>query len=90
MSATSPQIRMDDGLLDLVAIPDLDLSTLVSLAANLTSPGPADPRLEHWQVRRVTIDSDPVQPVLLDGEDLGDTPVTVEVVPRAMNILVPA
>lgn len=43
-----------------------------------------------WQVRRVTIDCDPPQPVLLDGEPLGDTPVTVEVVPQALKVLVPA
>lgn len=86
----SPQIRMDDGLLDLVAIPHLDVPTLLSLAATLVAPGTIQPRLQHWQVRRVTIDSDPAQLVLIDGEELGHTPVTVEVVPQALSILVPA
>ena len=87
----APHIRVDDGLLDLVALPDLNLPTLVSLATSLVSSDAEEeqPGFAHWQVRRVTIEADPPQPVLLDGEPLGDTPVSVEIVPQALRVLVP-
>lgn len=41
-------------------------------------------------VRRATIRTDPPQRVMIDGEDVGETPVTIECVPRSLRVLVPA
>jgi diacylglycerol kinase family enzyme len=86
----APEIRIDDGMLDLLAIRDVDLEALSSLAASIAALPPGAAELDHWQARQITIDSDPVQPVVADGEDLGQTPVTVEVVPEAIGVIVPA
>lgn len=83
-------IRFDDGVFD-VAI--LDASSL---------PGAA--RLVWWmfvrrphyvpgitflRASRVTLTADPPFPVQADGEAAGETPMTVEVLPAALNVLAP-
>lgn len=80
---------VSDGLLDVIVVGEADLSTLVSVAgsvANVKSVG----KLPHWQVRKVSVTADPPQPVTGDGELWGPTPLTCEVIPGAVNILVPA
>jgi diacylglycerol kinase (ATP) len=84
------EIRVDDGKLDLLAIRDFDLQALSSLAASIASLPPEAADLNHWQARQITIDCDPVQPVVADGEDIGKTPVTMEAVPEAIPVIVPA
>lgn len=86
----APDIRIDDGMLDVLAIRDFDLGALSSLAASIAALPPEATELNHWQAREITIDSDPVQPVVADGEDIGETPVTVEAVPQAVPVIVPA
>jgi len=85
----APEIRIDDGMLDMLAIRDVDLESLSSLAASIAALPPEATELNHWQARQITIDSDPVQPVVADGEDIGETPVTVEAVPQAVSVIVP-
>jgi len=43
----------------------------------------------HARGREVRVQTDPVQPVQLDGEPGGDTPFTATVIPGAIRILVP-
>ncbi|MCL7453052.1 MAG: diacylglycerol kinase family lipid kinase [Anaerolineae bacterium] len=83
------KIRIDDGMLDLLAVQDLNLEALSSLAASIADLPSEATDLNHWQARRITIDCDPAQPVVADGEDVGTTPVTVEVVPQAIPVIVP-
>ena len=40
--------------------------------------------------REIRVETDPVQPVQLDGEPGGETPFTASVVPGAIRIMVPA
>jgi diacylglycerol kinase family enzyme len=44
----------------------------------------------YAQGREVRVESEPVQPVQLDGEPGGETPFTATVVPGAVRILTPA
>ncbi len=70
------QISVSDGVLD-VLIGKID-------------PGQAElVQIERYSGSRITIDADPTQPVQGDGELWGETPVTVEVVPAAVGVLVP-
>lgn len=84
------EIRVDDGKLDLLAIRNFDLQALSSLAASIAALPPEAADLNHWQAHQITIDSDPVQPVVADGEDVGETPVTMEAIPEAIAVIVPA
>ena len=42
---------------------------------------------QHWQGREITVRGQ--RSVVLDGEDFGDAPIAVTVVPQAVRILVP-
>jgi YegS/Rv2252/BmrU family lipid kinase len=85
----SSRINISDGLLDLVAVRNLDLEALSSLAASIADFTPQPENLGHWQAQRITIEANPDQPVVADGEDAGQTPITVDVLPEAIRILVP-
>jgi diacylglycerol kinase family enzyme len=44
----------------------------------------------HWSATEsIVIDSDPLADVEGDGEPLGETPVEIEVVPNAAQVIVP-
>ena len=83
-------ISVSDGLLDVILIRKADVASLGELMGSVT--GWTDPAnlLPHWQVRKVSIAADPPQRVTADGEVLGDTPVDIKVLPRAIRIIVPA
>jgi diacylglycerol kinase (ATP) len=85
----SPKIDISDGLLDVVVITRSDLPSLVALVASVVAGGPETPVLQHWQVRDVLVEADPIQSVQVDGEMLAETPVSIQVLPQAVQILVP-
>jgi diacylglycerol kinase family enzyme len=43
----------------------------------------------HWQAREITIDSDPSQSVIGDGELWGETPISIKVLPQAVKFVTP-
>ena len=45
---------------------------------------------DHWQARQIRMESNPIRTVIIDGEVIGETPCNIEVVPEAVNVLVPA
>ena len=82
-------ISVSDGLLDVILIRKADVASLGELVGSMT--GLADPAnlLPHWQVRKVSITTDPPQKVTADGEVLGDTPVEISILPGAIRVIVP-
>ena len=85
----SPGTSIDDGLLDVLAVRSLDLASLSSVVASIVAATPDQASLGHWQAREIRIESDPPEPVVLDGEECGETPVELRVVPGALAVLVP-
>jgi len=110
----APPVFIDDGLLDVLVLRDVDIGTIISMAAQLLQREDLDaghgaksrapqkgPRvvegrlrameraLKHWQVRRVSLVSDPPQAVQLDGQTREPGPVHAEVLPAAISVLVP-
>jgi len=85
----SPQIFIDDGLLDVFVIRRPDLTELMALAATVAGSPAPEMTLPHWKVRQVKIEADPPQAFEADGEDLGRTPVEVSVIPKALQVIVP-
>ena len=81
------KISVSDGLLDVILIEGERLVAFLSLAAN--AAGISEP-LNHWQVREVTVIADPPQTIEIDGEVIHPTPLTVTVVPQAVQVIVPA
>ena len=66
-------IRIDDGLLDVLIVGVKREKRVI----------------QHWQARQVVIEADPPQPVQVDGEMAGDTPVSAGIMPGALKVLVP-
>ncbi len=87
----APEAQIDDGLLDVVLIEDLSTFEVLALLPRLIFSGePRRSRVRRWRARRVRLTTR--KPTLFhgDGEILGPTPVEIEVVPRAVQVLAPA
>ncbi len=80
---------IDDGLLDCFVIDPHHRSTFTAAAERFLNVGGAKAMRYYRQARAVTLAAEPDQPVWTDGEYVGRTPVTVDVVPRALTIVVP-
>ena len=58
----------NDGLLDVLFFADLSkLDLLGYVFQGVGTGGPEDPRIQHYRVRRVEIDTHPAMPVMADG-----------------------
>jgi YegS/Rv2252/BmrU family lipid kinase len=88
-----PGIAPDDGLLDVIVMRANNFSQSVRAVWELLRVAPSalgeGAYVGHARGREVRVETDPVQPVQLDGEPGGDTPFTASVIPGAIRILVP-
>jgi diacylglycerol kinase (ATP) len=82
------QIKVDDGLLDVLLL-SANLESVLSLGSFVLELDNEWSRLYHRQVKEITIVAVPPQPLWLDGEHYGETPATIEVVPGAIQVVVP-
>lgn len=88
--AISPEVAIDDGMLDVFIIQRADINELASLAATMVgATSPTVSTLAHWKCRTLRVEADPPQDVEADGEALGRTPVELSVLPKAINVIVP-
>jgi diacylglycerol kinase family enzyme len=81
-------INVSDGLLDVILVRDAGFRSWVAMGASLIDATPNPNSFSHWQARQIVIDAEPSQPVQIDGEMAGRTPVSIEVVPQAVRVLV--
>jgi len=80
---------IDDGLLDVVIIKTMTKPDLVRTYPKLFTGGHTKhPQYEHHLVRCVTVAA-PGIVAYADGERIGALPLTVEVAPLALKVLVP-
>jgi YegS/Rv2252/BmrU family lipid kinase len=85
-----PQARLDDGLLDVFVFKGLGFSyALRHLLTMLSRRCLQDPQIVHRQARYVKIQTDQPVPVQVDGDPIDITPATLQVIPRALRVLVP-
>jgi diacylglycerol kinase (ATP) len=86
----APQARLDDGFLDIFVFKGLGFQYVVRhLVRILSQRYLDDPEIVRRQARRVEIRTEETLSVQADGDPIGTTPVTVEVVPRALRIIAP-
>ncbi len=84
----TPDVDPSDGLLD-VLILDTNFESLLAVVGGALHVG--NPSLsQHWKGREIRVAGDESQVVTLDGEEHGCTPMTVSVIPHAVEVLVPA
>jgi YegS/Rv2252/BmrU family lipid kinase len=81
-------ISVSDGLLDVLLLGSKGLVNMItSGTSGQTDKG--EVVIEHWQARQIRIEVDPPQPVQVDGEMVDDTPISAEVLPGALKVIVP-
>lgn len=85
----APDISVSDGKLDVFVVRRGDLPSLLSVAAKvITGSDPAEP-LQHWQGTSIRVEVEPDQPVTVDGEMVEVAPIEVDVLPGAIEVIVP-
>jgi diacylglycerol kinase (ATP) len=90
----APEAKLDDGLLDVVAVGDLDTLKILTNVYRLylgTHLGMRE--VQHARAGRLRVSAgEPSQQVLIeiDGELSGTLPATFEILPRALRVRVPS
>ncbi len=87
----APRAALDDGLLNAVLIEDIGTLGVLPLLPRLMGSGELrTSRVRRWEVRSVRLTTRKPCEFHGDGEILGSTPVEIEVVPGAIQVLAPA
>jgi YegS/Rv2252/BmrU family lipid kinase len=85
------EAQVDDGLLDVFVFKGLGFPYAVRHLLKIISQRYLqDPQVVHRQARHIEVQTEWATPVHVDGDPIGTTPVTLEAVPRALRVLVPA
>jgi YegS/Rv2252/BmrU family lipid kinase len=82
-------VSISDGFLDLFAITK-GVKPLRAITKHIFQHEGSDAGVYHWRGKEITLESDPIQSVWIDGEFGGKTPMTFNVMPEAMEMVVPA
>jgi diacylglycerol kinase (ATP) len=86
----TPQARLDDGLFDVCIFKGHDwTATLGHATAILTGQYLNGPEVGYYHARRVVVETSMPLPVQLDGDPVAVTPVELEIVPKALTMIVP-
>jgi diacylglycerol kinase (ATP) len=86
----APDAILDDGSLDIVLIENLSLFEVLALLPRLIATGELrTSRVKRWSAQRVRLSTERQCLFQGDGEIIGATPVEIEVVPRAIQVLAP-
>ena len=86
-----PLSSWNDGVFDVVVVAPQnfpDWATVLWTAARMKFGG--NDRLIHLQARQITIESDPILPTQIDGDAIGETPLTATVLERGVQVMLPA
>ena len=85
----APDAEMDDGLFDIVNIGDFGtLEALWNVPKLRNGTHLGLPKVSHYRGRRVEVTSDENVLLEMDGDLVGELPVTCEVIPAAINVMV--
>jgi YegS/Rv2252/BmrU family lipid kinase len=80
---------IDDGLLDAFVLSEANMDTISAATERFLHLNTEKASKYYQQCRQISLDTDPDQPVWADGEYIGRTPVTVEILPGALSIVIP-
>ncbi len=85
----SSAAAFNDGLLDVLFFADLTKLDLLAYVFQGVGEGkPEDPRIQHFRVRRVIVDTHPAMPVMTDGNPRGEGKVVIKVRRHALAVMV--
>ena len=80
---------IDDGVMDAFILNRNDIKTFTSLADRMLNLDTQKARDYVRHGKEMTIETDPDQPVWMDGEYSGRTPIYLKVLPAALPVVVP-
>ena len=84
-------IEPDDGVLDIVVLDATSYAAAMRVVWRLFQRRPrADSGITFYRGSSVRVTTEPTLPVQSDGDGLGTTPFSVELLPRALSVYVPA
>jgi diacylglycerol kinase (ATP) len=87
----APEATVDDGWLHVVLIEDIGALGIMRLLPRLMGSGELrTSRVKRWQVKKVRLTTHQPTAFHGDGEIIGSTPVEIEAVPRAIQVLAPS
>jgi lipid kinase YegS len=84
----APRARIDDGLLDILAVREIPALALLTAARELQELSPDGEFISYWQTPWAEVHTEEAIPVNLDGEPMQFSSVRYEVVPRAIRLIV--
>jgi diacylglycerol kinase (ATP) len=86
----APRAKLDDGLLDVCIVPWMGrLEFLRWIPRAYRGEHLRHPRIKYFQARKITLRSTTRMELFGDGEFLQELPATIEVMPRALRVIVP-
>jgi diacylglycerol kinase family enzyme len=86
----APRALLDDGLLDLVIVPDVTIPETGSIVSEMIRLETEEPQqVVYRQLPSFTIESNHEIPMNLDGEPIHANRFEVSVLPRRLNFLLP-
>ncbi len=85
----APRARIDDGLLDILAVRDIPASGLLTAARELRELSPDGEYISYWQTPWAEVCTEEAIPINLDGEPVRFSSVRYEAIPRAIRLIVP-
>jgi YegS/Rv2252/BmrU family lipid kinase len=85
----TPRARVDDGLLDVLAVRDIPALALLTAARELQELSPDGDYISYWQTPWAEVHTEEAIPVNLDGEPMQFSKVRYEAVPKAIRLIVP-
>ena len=88
----APFASLDDGWLDVCVFerPPFDrVGFATQMMAAIAGRHLRDPRVRYYRARKVRIDSDPPVDGQIDGDVFRQTPVTINLIPKALTVYVP-
>jgi lipid kinase YegS len=85
----TPRARIDDGLLDVLAVRDIPALALLTAARELQELSPDGEYISYWQTPWAEVYAEEEIPVNLDGEPVRFSSVRYEAVPKAIRLIVP-
>jgi diacylglycerol kinase (ATP) len=78
----------DDGLLDVLFFSDLTKTEIIgTLMKGIGVDTPDDPRIKRYKVRKITIDTQPPMPIIIDNLNIGEGKISIEVKRRALTVM---
>src|SRR5437868_6672204 len=85
----TPRARLNDGLLDILAVREIPAMALLTAARELQELSPDGEYISYWQTPWAEVHTAEAIPVNLDGEPVQFSNVRYEAVPGAIRLIVP-